>query len=60
MMSPTVEVAVHRQGLRLMDPDLAVRAIGKAIEEDRADLVVADVDWGSTRAGDDRRGSATS
>ncbi|WP_066368499.1 type I polyketide synthase [Herbidospora mongoliensis] len=34
-----------RRGLRLMDPDLALTALGQALADDETLLTVADIDW---------------
>lgn len=36
---------LRRRGLSAMSPELALTALGQALEEDRPTLVVADVDW---------------
>jgi mycoketide-CoA synthase len=36
---------LRRQGLRAMDPDVAIAALAKAVDHDTAPVVVADVDW---------------
>jgi acyl transferase domain-containing protein/acyl carrier protein len=36
---------VERRGLRFMDPRLAVRALGQALDGDEATVTVADLDW---------------
>jgi acyl transferase domain-containing protein/acyl carrier protein len=38
-------VQLQRRGLRLMDPDLAVRALEQALEHAEGLVTVADVDW---------------
>jgi candicidin polyketide synthase FscB len=38
-------VQLQRLGLRTMDPDLAIRALGQVIDGREAVLTVADVDW---------------
>jgi len=38
-------VQLERRGLRLMDPEVAVRALGQVIDCGEAQVTVADVDW---------------
>ena len=39
--------AMVKRGLRLLPPDLAVRALGHALDADETALLVADLDWGT-------------
>ncbi|MFE9108000.1 type I polyketide synthase [Actinomadura geliboluensis] len=43
--APEAAAALARQGLPLLDPRAALRALHRAIEHDRTHLAVADVDW---------------
>nr|WP_245267038.1 type I polyketide synthase [Saccharomonospora piscinae] len=36
---------LNRHGLRLMEPELATAALGRAIEGDDASVLIADIDW---------------
>jgi acyl carrier protein len=38
-------IQLQRRGLRVMDADLAVRALGQALADDENLLTIADVDW---------------
>jgi short-subunit dehydrogenase/acyl carrier protein len=38
-------IQLRRRGLRLMDPDLAVRALGQVLDHEEGPVTVADVDW---------------
>ncbi|WP_442874786.1 type I polyketide synthase [Amycolatopsis sp. NBC_00345] len=40
-----VRAALQRAGVGPMDPELAISALGRALDEGRATLTVADVDW---------------
>jgi acyl transferase domain-containing protein/acyl carrier protein len=39
--------AMTKRGLRLLSPELAVRALGQALDADETALLVADLDWGT-------------
>ncbi len=45
MVDAEASAMLNRMGLAEMAPELAVRALGQAIDHDEAHLVVADVDW---------------
>ncbi|MBU2663850.1 SDR family NAD(P)-dependent oxidoreductase [Actinoplanes bogorensis] len=42
---PAVAAAMRRRGVLPMDPDLALLAMRRALEEDAVTLTVADIDW---------------
>ncbi|MEU0940449.1 type I polyketide synthase [Embleya sp. NPDC005971] len=45
MATGAAEERLHRQGLRFMDPQVAIGALDQALEHDEGTLVVADIDW---------------
>uniref|UniRef100_UPI000FEB9385 type I polyketide synthase n=1 Tax=Streptomyces cavernae TaxID=2259034 RepID=UPI000FEB9385 len=45
MVSEEAAVELGRRGLRVMDPDRALAALGRALELGDSTVVVADVDW---------------
>ncbi|WP_155354284.1 type I polyketide synthase [Acrocarpospora macrocephala] len=45
LADPAAGRTLARYGLRAMPPDLAVTALGKALDRDETHVVIADVDW---------------
>ncbi|MEU8137632.1 type I polyketide synthase, partial [Streptodolium elevatio] len=42
---PEVEERLARQGLTMLEPELAVEALGRVLDHDEQHLVVCDIDW---------------
>ncbi|WTW99070.1 SDR family NAD(P)-dependent oxidoreductase [Streptomycetaceae bacterium NBC_01309] len=42
---PEVEERLARQGLTMLDPELAVEVLGQVLDHDEQHLVVCDIDW---------------
>ncbi|MFF7246352.1 type I polyketide synthase [Embleya sp. NPDC008237] len=43
--APEVEQRLARQGLRMLDPESAVRVLGQVLDADESHLTVCDIDW---------------
>ncbi|MFJ8744576.1 type I polyketide synthase [Embleya sp. NPDC127516] len=43
--APEVEQRLTRQGLRMLDPDAAIRVLGRVLDADESHLTVCDIDW---------------
>ncbi|OPC80294.1 polyketide synthase [Embleya scabrispora] len=43
--APEVEERLGRQGLRMLDPELAVRVLGQVLDAGDSHLTVCDIDW---------------
>ncbi|WP_439677341.1 type I polyketide synthase [Embleya sp. MST-111070] len=43
--APEVEERLGRQGLRMLDPELAIRVLGRVLDAGDSHLTVCDIDW---------------